>query len=686
MAKSLVALLAIYIYFLWVSPAMANAITTENARVSLVSEVQSIKPDSSFWVAVHFQLRDGWHIYWQNPGDSGAKPTLKWQLPQGFTAGELLFPYPKRFVIPPLANFGYDGEVYLPVQLGSPAQLSDPVTLRVRADWLICERECIPEGGELSLTLPVGDGSITPGQQALFQSIRQTLPQPAPQSLTFRTTPQEIILNLEALGDLETAQFFPYEDGVIVNSAQQKFSPDQQTLTLQRGYQTDLEEVAGVLVIQQQGQTRGLAIQATANISPPQTSTGFGEALFLALIGGIVLNLMPCVLPILSLRALSILNLSRQSATLARWSGLAFTGGVLLCFGAIAFALVILRALGQQVGWGFQLQSPVVVLTLAYLLFAVGLNLSGVFIIGSGIMGVGQRLTEKSGLAGEFFTGVLAVLMSTPCTAPFMATAISAALVLPAEQAVLILLTLGLGFALPYLVLCFVPPLQKLLPKPGPWLEVLPQVLAFPIYGTAGWMLWVFTLQTGSDGLAIALVGLLLIGFAAWLYGKTQQARQFWRRLGIVAVGICLTIAVLVLPTTLSTGQGNALGNKALISSGEWEPYSGDRLAELRQQGKPVFINFTAAWCVTCLINERTTLSQPAVQNAFKQRHVALLKADWTNQNSEISTTLQKFGSSGVPLYLLYGANMEQGEPLVLPKTLTPQIVQEALEKYVPLP
>jgi thiol:disulfide interchange protein DsbD len=673
MAKiSKVALIVVVICFLWASPVMANPLTTENARVSLVSEVQSIQPDSSFWVAVHFQLRKGWHIYWQNPGDSGAKPTLRWQLPEGFTAGELQFPYPKRFLIPPLANFGYEGEIYLPVQLRSPAKLVNPVALRLRADWLICQQECIPESGQLSLTLPVGDGSITPEQRALFDEIRRSLPQPTLQPLTFTATPQEITLNLQALGNVQSAEFFPYEDGIIVNSAQQKFSGDRQTLTLQRGYQTDLKRVAGVLVVQQQGQTRGLDIQAQPS-APPSESTGFGEAMVLALVGGIVLNFMPCVLPILSLRALSILRLAQQSPPLARWSGLVFTAGVLLCFGAIAIVLLILRALGQQVGWGFQLQSPLVVLSLAYLLFAVGLNLSGVYVLGSGITGVGQKLAGKGGLAGEFFTGVLAVLMSTPCTAPFMATAIGAALVLPPALSLLILLTLGLGFALPYLLLCFVPALQKLLPKPGAWLEVLPQVLAFPVYGTAGWMLWVFTLQTGSDGLAIALVGLLLIGFACWLYGKTQQARQFWRRVGIVGVGGCLTLTLLVLAWVAQPTPWQEQG---------WEPYSSDRLGELRQQGRPIFINFTAAWCISCLINERTTLSQPEVKRAFQQHQVVLLKADWTNRSSEITAALQQFGSSGVPLYLLYGANIE---PVVLPKTLTPQIVQEALAKYVPL-
>jgi thiol:disulfide interchange protein DsbD len=344
------------------------------------------------------------------------------------------------------------------------------------------------------------------------------------------------------------------------------------------------------------------------------------------------------------------------------------------CFGTIAVSLLVLRSFGQAIGWGFQLQSPTVVLSLVYLLFGVGLNLSGVFVIGSGLMGVGQGLATKTGLAGEFFTGVLAVLMSTPCTAPFMATAISAALVLPELQSLLILLSLGLGFALPYLLLCCAPPLQKLLPKPGAWLEVLPQVLAFPIYGTAGWLLWVYHLQAGSDGLAIALVGLVLIGFAGWLYGKTQMARSFWRRIGILGTGIALTLCLLLFPLI-------GTGSKGIV----WESYSQERLTALRQAGKPVFVNFTAAWCVSCLLNERTTLSQPEVQSEFQRRGVALLKADWTNQDQEITKSLRQFGSSGVPLYLLYGAKMEAGEPLVLPKTLTPQVVQDALNQIQPL-
>ncbi|NJK34795.1 MAG: thiol:disulfide interchange protein [Oscillatoriales cyanobacterium SM2_2_1] len=671
-------------------PASANPIQTELSRVSLVSEVRSIAPGSTFWVALRWQMRPKWHIYWQNPGDSGARPTLTWQLPAGFTAGDVLFPNPQRFLIPPvpLANFGYENEVYLPVVVRSPASITQrSVDLNVRIDWLICEQECIPESGELSLSLPVGDGQIGDGERALFQEIRQTLPQSLPAPLSFQITEQELLLDLGALPEFGKSSptpevtFFPAQDGLIVNAAPQKleFMDDRPVLRLQRGYQTEVPALGGVLVENRQrgwSLTANPVALATSNAvkANPET-TSFIEAMGLAIAGGIVLNLMPCVLPILSLRALSIVALSQQSARTARLSGLAFTGGVMTCFGAIAGALLVLRSLGQAVGWGFQLQSPGVVLTLTYLMFGVGLNLSGVFVIGGGLMGIGQRLTTQSGLTGEFFSGVLAVLMSTPCSAPFMATAVSAALVLPELQSLLILLTLGLGFALPYLGLCFVPALQRVLPKPGPWLEVFPQVLAFPIYGTAGWLLWVYHLQAGSDGLAIALVGLVLIGFASWLYGKTQAARSFWRRIGLAGTGLSLALCLMLFP------WGNPSSERAIT----WQPYSQERLTALRAAGKPVFVNFTAAWCVSCLLNERTTLSLPEIQSEFQKRNIELLKADWTNQDQEITKALRMFGSSGVPLYLLYGAKIGGGEPQVLPKTLTPQVVRDALEQITPL-
>jgi thiol:disulfide interchange protein len=664
--------------------ALANSVQTANAKVALISEVETIAPGSSFWVAFHFKLRQGWHIYWQNPGDSGAKPTLKWQLPEGFTTGEIQFPYPQRFLIPPLANFGYDREVYLPVELRSPPNLSlDKINVKVKADWLICEKECIPESGELAVNLSVGDGKIAKTQQELFAKIRERLPTIPAKNIvdefSFTTTATEISLNLPQRAKIETATFFPVRDGTIENAAPQILANNR--LKLKRGYQDNIDKLAGVLVITDRAAKEyGLIISAPVAATPSgeKTAVNFWEAVGLALGGGLVLNLMPCVLPILSLHALAIASLAEQSPHKARLHGLAYTGGVLSSFGAIAMTLITLRSFGQQIGWGFQLQSPILVLSLVYILFGVGLNLSGVYVIGGRLMGVGQNFTanmrDRSGIAAEFFTGVLATVMATPCTAPFMATAIGAALVMPPLPSLLVLLALGLGFALPYLVLCFAPVLRKLLPKPGAWLEIFPQVLAFPIYGTVAWMLWVFTQQTGTDGLAIACSGLILIGFSAWLYGKTQTAKRLWRRIGVVGAGIAVAIALVLMPVAVPVAKIDRA----------WQPYARERLETLRREGKPVFVNFTAAWCVTCLVNDRTTLSNAEVNRTFQARQVVLLKADWTNQDAEISRTLQEFGNSGVPLYLLYGSKIDETEPLVLPSTLTPQVVQDALDRYVP--
>jgi len=664
-------------FFSLILPVQANPITTANAEVSLISEVQSIRAGQGFRVAVRWRMRPKWHIYWQNPGDSGAKPNLKWQLPAGFTAGEMQFPYPERFLIPPipLANFGYGGEVYFPVTIQAPATLDQPaVTLTVKADWLICEQECIPEAGELSLTLPVGDGTIATDKALLFQQIQQRIPQ-AKFTVPVQVDDRQLQLDLTGVAGLranDLVLFFPYQGGLIENAGTQVFTKVNDRLVLQipRGFAQNIASIEGVLVINGEravivsnGNTPAVAVDQT-----PETTTGFGEAVFLAVVGGIVLNLMPCVLPILSLRALSIASLSQQSPSLARWQGLAFGAGVMTCFTTIALALVGLRALGQQIGWGFQLQSPVVVLSLAYLLLAVGLNLSGVFVVGG--VGIGQKLTARSGLAGEFFTGVLATLMATPCTAPFMATAISAALVLPPLQGVVVLLALGVGFALPYVALCFAPPIQKILPKPGAWLEILPQMLAFPIYGTAAWLLWVFTLQAGTDGLAIGLAGAVLVGFSAWLYGKTQGARQFWRRFGTIGTALTLVAVLFLLPLVAEPPAPTV-----------WEPYSAERVETLRRSNQPLFINFTAAWCVSCLINERTTLSRPEVQQAFRQRQVVMLKGDWTNGDEAITAKLEQFGSGGVPLYVLYG---KDPQPVILPKNLSPEVIFDHLDRLVP--
>ncbi|MFB2833204.1 protein-disulfide reductase DsbD family protein [Floridanema evergladense] len=680
--------------------AATNPVKTNNVQAQLISENKAIQPGKPFWVALQMKIRPGWHTYWQNPGDSGSIPKINWQLPSGFKAGKIVWPHPERLPFGPLVNFGYKDEVYLLTQIASPANLptNKPVLLRGKADWLVCEKDCIPETANISLTLPIT--STTPAKDerwiTAFAKTRQAIPKSAPWQTTATANDTNLTLKVEIpelqSGQIQKVTFFPFKDGVINNPAPQKFNftKDGLTLNLERGYQTKLSSVDGVLVIQEkldnQSPTQAFNIQAKigATASKPKkaaattSSIPLWQAMFFALLGGIILNLMPCVFPVLSLKALSIAQTAQKSAKEARISGIAFTAGVLVSFAGLAIALLTLRSLGQQIGWGFQLQSPIIVMLLAYILFAVGLSLSGVFVFGASLMGIGQNLAAKNGYTGEFFTGIFATVMATPCTAPFMATAIGVALTQSPPVALAILLVLGLGLALPYLTICFVPAFRRKLPKPGAWMETFSQFLAFPMYGAAAWLVWVLTLQTGSDGLAAVLTGFVLIGFAAWLYQKAQTSRKIWRRIGIfgalVAIALALTLAPLAGNTPLKTAQQTTQNSL-------WQPYTAEKLTEIRQSGKPVFVNFSASWCITCLVNERVALSQPEVQQAFQQKAVTLMKADWTNRNATITKALSSFGRSGVPLYVLYPSGTKSQEPIVLPQILTPDIIRNTLNQ-----
>lgn len=691
--------------FCWSPAAWAGPFKSDRTEVQLVSEVKTIQPNTPFWVGLQFKMRPGWHTYWRNPGDSGSPTRIDWTLPKAFKAGNLEYPYPQRLPIGPLMNFGYKDENLLLTQITPPANLPlrGSVTLKAKASWLVCQVECIPEDAIFTLTLPVSKNApaIDSTKTEAFAKTRRSLSMPSPWPTTFGREQNNLVLRLKApllqAGQIEQVSFFPYQDGAIANAANQTVTFDANGLTLrvEAGYQTTSDKIEGVLVLQEklneQTTTQAFTIKAQAEAATKANPSiavqpNLWQTLLLALLGGIVLNLMPCVFPVLSLKALGIVQKAQQSPQQARLHGIAFTAGVLLSFTAVAGVLLVLRSLGQQIGWGFQLQSPVFVLVMAYVLFAVGLNLSGAFVVGASIMGLGQGLASKSGYVGEFFTGVLATVMATPCTAPFMATAVSVALTRSVPEAIAIFATLGFGLALPYLAISFTPGVRRVLPKPGAWMESFQQLLAFPIYAAVAWLLWVLTLQTGTDGLAVALAGIILIAFAAWLYHKTQTTRQIWRQVYLVG-----SLAAIAGALTLTLSVGNAPSPSSIATPTQkgsspkqglaWQPYAPERLDALRQSGQPVFVNFTAAWCVTCLVNERVALSVPEVIAAFQDKGVALVKADWTNRAPSIAQALNEFGRSGVPLYLLYPRGLEGGFPAILPQILTPDIVRDALKQ-----
>lgn len=685
----IVAFLHLPIAVLNTPPAWANPV--QQVQAQLVSEVQSIQPSTPFWVGLHFKIRRGWHTYWRNPGDSGSAPTLKWILPDGFTAGELVYPYPKRLPAGPLMNFGYEGTVTMLTQVTPPKELAatKPIQLQAQADWLVCQVDCIPEEANLSLTLPVASNSpVLDSKWAnVFEQTRLALPKTSPWEAKVNASGETLVLRVKTpqlqANQVQQVEFFPDEDGIITNAAPQQtsFEADGLVLKLQRGNGGEFDSMSGVLVLQEQLDRQSVAqaftIQAPVDwqtataTSSPTSSLPLWQVLLLALAGGMILNLMPCVFPILSLKAFTIVQRSTASLKQVRLGAIAFTAGVLVSFAIVAGTLLILRGFGQQIGWGFQLQSPVFVTLMAYLMFAVGLSLSGVFVFGASLMGMGQKVTHRSGYLGEFFTGIFATVVATPCTAPFMATAIGVALTQPALIAVAIFELLGLGLALPYIALSFIPAVQRTLPKPGVWMETFAQLLAFPMYAATAWLIWVLTQQTGTTGLAIASAGLVLIAFAAWLHQKTRLVSQWRRRLGTIAalavVGFALTLTQLPTSAPLTQSQGLT-----------WQPYSAETLVSMRQSGKPVFVNFTAAWCITCLVNEQVAFNQPETIAAFQSKKVVLLKADWTNRNPAITKSLASFGRSGVPLYVLYPAS--NTEPIILPQVLSPAGVQNVIK------
>lgn len=694
--------LALLLLALGLGPAAAQSLRAppDLVKASLVAEPASVQGAEPFTVAVRMVMKPGWHVYWRNPGDSGLPPEVTWTLPAGFSAGPLRWPAPERIPVATLMNFGYAGEAVLLAQITPPPSLDPAVPARLTAklSYLVCETECVPGSAELALTLPIGPGGADPRNRALFERARAAIPIAAPWPARLSSEGDDLVLNLDAPGlkpeTIRAAAFFPYSETAIENAAEQVLRIDGVGLHLALRRASPKEpaprSLPGVLTISEEtgsGTVRQAfaigdetappaagQIPATeptpAAAAPGDTPTLLGAA-FLALLGGLVLNLMPCVFPVLSIKVLGLVRHSGESGARVRMHGLAYTAGVLASFLALAGLLIALKSGGAGLGWGFQLQSPLVVAGLAYLLFAMGLSLSGAVHLGGRLAGIGDGLTRRAGLEGSFFTGVLATVVATPCTAPFMGTAIGFALTQSVPAALAIFASLGLGLALPFLALTLWPGALRLLPRPGAWMEVLKQALAFPVYATVAWLVWVLAQQVGPQGLLAALLGLVLIGFAAWAWERgragTRLGAQVAQGLAVLAV-----IAAAAIGFTLERDRATP-GAQALAEG--IELFAQARLDGLLAAGKPVFINMTAAWCITCQVNERAVLATEPVRAAMRAHGVTYLKGDWTNQNPEITRLLERHGRGGVPLYLLYAGS----EPKVLPQILTTGAVLDAL-------
>ncbi|HEX2528970.1 MAG TPA: protein-disulfide reductase DsbD domain-containing protein [Geminicoccus sp.] len=668
-------------------PALAQEsapFTSPQTTVTVVSEAQAIAPGQPFRLGLRQRIASGWHTYWSNPGDAGEPPQLTLGLPEGAKAGELVFPAPERIPYGPLVNFGYENEVVFPISVTPPATLVPGQTFSVKADgyWLVCAEICIPEEASFTLDLPIeATPRLSPDTAPMFAAAEAALPRPSPWPATAGFAGEAGALQLAgdtfSPASVEEAFFFPAEWGVVENAAPQELTvgPGTLTLSLARAKGELPERLDGVIAITDQAGSRSTyTVSAPLGPVPAAASPALGlwQAALFALAGGLLLNLMPCVFPILAMKAVGIAGLSGAERRTIRGHAVSYTGGVVLSFLALGGLLLALKAGGMVAGWGFQFTSPIFVAAMSWLMLAVGLNLSGVYAVG-GPASSGSGLAAKGGHAGSFATGALAVLVATPCTAPFMAAAIGAAFAMPPAATLAVFLAMGIGMALPYALLALFPHLARLLPRPGSWMERLKQFLAFPMYGAAIWLVWVLTMQTGADGVLLALGGGLLIAFAAWAIGAAQAGSGRTGLLAKAAAGLAVLGALALLPQL----QGATAAPRIPVA-GAAEPWSAARVSELQAKGQPVFVNMTAAWCITCKVNERIALDTDAVQAAFRAGNVALLEGDWTNGDPAISALLKSQGREGVPLYLLYSAS--GGTPTVLPQILTENIVLQAIE------
>jgi thiol:disulfide interchange protein/DsbC/DsbD-like thiol-disulfide interchange protein len=681
----------------------SHTVTTPQVRAELVAHApEGVTPGKPLWLGLKIEHQPHWHTYWKNPGDSGLPTVLDFKLPSGVQAGAIEWPTPSRLPIGPLMNYGYEGTLLLPVAVTVPAGFNAPsLDVKLRADWLVCKDVCIPEGGDFVLRVPAQ--AATSGHAALFAAARAALPeQVAGAKASAAVQNGQLVVSvtgLPAAWQGQTLRFFPEVAGVIQNAAAPaaEWRDGNWTAKVPLDAQRSESPTRITTVLARDGVAAGLLVQvdvttpwppvaaapaplsslgdATVQVQSPPAAAGVGSLaiiLLLALLGGALLNLMPCVFPVLSLKVLGFANHAHERGKLLM-GGLAYTAGVVMSFVALAAVLLALRAGGEQLGWGFQLQSPLVVAALAALFTLIALNLAGVFEVGSVLPSSLASARAKHPAADAWLTGVLAVAVASPCTAPFMGASLGAAVSLPTWQALLVFATLGFGMALPYLAASALPGLARALPKPGVWMAHFKTAMVFPMLATVVWLTWVLGQQVGVDGAAALLLLLVVLSFAAWAWGSAALSNAARRGFGVVAALLLVATAVWAWPTINTPAQA---GNAA-VSTDVWQPWSNARVAQALADKRPVFVDFTAAWCVTCQVNKRTTFANAEVLTAFENKRVLLLRADWTKRDPAISAELAKLQRSGVPVYALYTPGL--AGPKLLSEILTPAEVRAAL-------
>ncbi|MGE9294702.1 MAG: protein-disulfide reductase DsbD family protein, partial [Puniceicoccales bacterium] len=719
--------LAFYIItlFMGLGALRAEPVRSEHVEAELVSTVESVRPGEPFWMALRLKMDPHWHTYWVNPGDAGLVTEIKWkEAPEGMKISGFVWPTPKLFDQAGIINYVYEDETYLLMKATPPASLKpgDTLTLEARADWLECDDSmCLPGGVDLSLELPVKDEPPVDGQySSIIDTFRQKhLPKmsndwAASASVDDSTVTLTLVPQGDAIGhELGEVYFFSSnayisagaeqtvtrdDDGVVTITMQldEYYSGPQPAESLPGVVRSDNGWVPGEAFIGLEinpdlgtsaggeqaaagGEVSGTADSVASNTADSEasaTAPSLLPLLGLAFVGGLILNLMPCVFPVIGLKIMSFVNQAGEERGKVVAHGFIYTLGVLMSFWALAGVLIALRAGGEELGWGFQLQSPGFVLALTVLLLVFGLNLSGVFEVGHSAVGVGANLTAKKGLSGSFFSGVLATVVATPCAAPFLAPALGGALTLPPVQSIVIFTVIGLGLAFPYLLLSFFPQLASKLPRPGAWMESFKQLMGFLMYATVAALIWVLAGQVASETLLIVLFSLVVASLGCWVFGRWGQPhKSSGARFTAIVIALLLIIGAPIYAwNDIRAAQQRAEQVAAAKAAGEqldflvWEKWSPETVEKLLAEGRPVYIDFTARWCATCQVNKRV-YKDPALIGKFQQDKVVTLKADWTNHDPAITQALAKFNRSAVPFNVLYIPG--ESTPVTLPELLT---------------
>ena len=644
-----------------------NIVDASDSRIEILTESTSITPGDELLIGFKFTLNPGWHTYWENPGDAGEGASIKWNLPNDVSASEILWPGPQRIPVEPLMTFGYEDEVVLLTKIYTSEATIVPLNLNALVSWYTCKEICIPQEAEVSIPIKLGNKTPSVSKAILDQTLEEV---PIQFEGTYRVQRLEdsYILQgqLENQDQYDSIYFFPKDYGLTDYTKDQFYEINKDSFSLQiKAAEIEIENrtFEGVIAINKGEAVSFIEINYPLKAKPISQEFNIFTLIFFAFLGGLILNIMPCVFPILSIKILRFVEQSGDSTYKTIQQGLLFSLGVIVSFLAIAALLVSLKSGGESIGWGYQLQSPIVVSLLVYLFVVLGYIFMSNMVLGTSLARLSSISLGKGDSIESFLTGVLAVIVASPCTAPFMGSAIGFALLQPSFYSVLIFLGLGIGFSLPYLVLSAKPSLLSFLPKPGQWMETFKQFMAFPMWASALWLLWVLSSQVNNQEVIQVLLGSLLIIIGLWLVEKNNSKTNWIRWIVRLPFILLLIFSLWLIPTSYSDLDKSKQNQLA---------YSPQLLEDLREENALVFLNFTADWCITCKVNESVALKTSKVRKLLTDKDITYIEADWTRKDPVISSALEEYGRTGLPLYLLFPS---KGDPLILPEILTEDIL-----------